>query len=169
MLMGNSSPWQRPQRCLKPQPQPRICPHSNEDLHLLLLWGNPAPSDSGGLLDGGHIARARGILPRCRGSVAPAASPVSTLCYQEAPESRRVSPWAFSSGNNHRLTVRSLLLCLWGADSLEEPDHGGGVGTPGSRGQGLPFPQHTPSSPVLRSHLCLNQGRSIRFTKGHLK
>lgn len=55
------------------------------------------------------------------------------------------------------------------ADSLEEPDHGGGVGTPGSRGQRLPFPEHTPSSPVLRSHLCLNQGRSIRFTKGHLK
>lgn len=39
-------------------------------------------------LGGGPLAQARGTPPPCRGTVAPASSPLSPLCAQEAPEAK---------------------------------------------------------------------------------
>lgn len=124
------------------------------------------------LLDGGHLGQARGTLPSRKGTVAPALH----------PSQHTLIPGGSSSQRRH------WRLCLWGlqlgkqSQSHSKPSPplsvgrqinwksltmGMGVGMPGYSVQGLQFPEPTPSSPPSR-HL-LSQGRSVRFTKGHVK
>ncbi|XP_070259160.1 steroid receptor-associated and regulated protein [Myotis yumanensis] len=56
--------------------------------YILFCGDSQPPSDSGGHPGWGHIAQARGTLPPCRGTVAPASSPLSPLCPQGAPEAK---------------------------------------------------------------------------------
>uniref|UniRef100_G1Q2M1 Uncharacterized protein n=1 Tax=Myotis lucifugus TaxID=59463 RepID=G1Q2M1_MYOLU len=70
-------------------PSPYLGPVTPPMKTYILFYGDSQPPlTQEAILGGGHIAQARGTLPPCRGTVAPASSPLSPLCPQGAPEAK---------------------------------------------------------------------------------
>ncbi|XP_015412657.1 PREDICTED: uncharacterized protein C1orf64 homolog, partial [Myotis davidii] len=70
-------------------PGPYLGPVTPPMKTYILFCGDSQPHlTQEAILGGGHIAQARGTLPPCRGTVAPASSPLSPLCPQGAPEAK---------------------------------------------------------------------------------
>ncbi|XP_036202916.1 steroid receptor-associated and regulated protein [Myotis myotis] len=70
-------------------PSPYLGPVTPPMKTYILFCGDSQPHlTQEAILGGGHIAQARGTLPPCRGTVAPASSPLSPLCPQGAPEAK---------------------------------------------------------------------------------
>ncbi|XP_028011409.2 steroid receptor-associated and regulated protein [Eptesicus fuscus] len=69
-------------------------------------------------LGGGPLAQARGTLPPCRGTAAPASSPLSPLCAQEAPEAKgsplKTRPAKYSAWETVRGLLKAFSSCVCG-------------------------------------------------------
>ncbi|XP_059542233.1 steroid receptor-associated and regulated protein [Myotis daubentonii] len=70
-------------------PSPYLGPVTPPMKTYILFCGDSQPHlTQEAILGGGHIAQARGTLPPCRETVAPASSPLSPLCPQGGPEAK---------------------------------------------------------------------------------
>ncbi|XP_020951060.1 uncharacterized protein C1orf64 homolog [Sus scrofa] len=99
-----------PPRAPSPNPGPVIPPMKT----YILFCGESRPPHQTpeAPLDEGGLAWARGPLPPCTGSAAPASSPASPLCLQEAPEvkgspAKRSSAWGTVLGS-----LKALSSCV---------------------------------------------------------